>query len=63
MPATRVDVLQNILGVLVASSAMIWAYKGGPVRYGTIPMPIEGRVVVFVCGLLILLHCLKQLFL
>ena len=53
------SLLQNLLGCAVAVGIMFYAYRGGPVRYGTVPMPVEGRIIVFVCGLIIFAHCLK----
>jgi hypothetical protein len=55
------SLLQNLLGCLVAVSMMFYAYRGGPVRYGTVPMPVEGHVSIFVCGLIIFVHSLKFL--
>ena len=46
--------LRSILDCFVAVSFMFWAYRGGGVRFGTEPMPDEGRAIVFVCGLLII---------
>ncbi len=51
---------QNLLGCFVALSIMFYAHRGGPVRYGTIPMPKEGRVIIFICGLIIFVHCLRR---
>jgi hypothetical protein len=43
----------------VATSMMLYAYRGGPVRYGTVGIHVEGRVIIFICGLIIFAHCLK----
>jgi len=53
--------LPNILGCFVAVSFMLWAYRGGGVRFGTEPMLDEGRVIVFVCGLLMFFYFVKHL--
>lgn len=53
------DTSRNLLGCFVAISIMFFAYRGGPVRYGTIPFPIEGRVILFICGFLIFVHFLR----
>lgn len=55
----KIDLLVNLLGCFVAVNIMYYAYRGGPVRYGTVDMPKEGRVIIFICGLVIFAHCLK----
>lgn len=59
--ASRLEALQGALGCIFASLVVRYAYRGGPVRYGTIPMPKEGRAVIFVCGVLIFVYSLRRL--
>jgi hypothetical protein len=56
----KIDLFKNLLGCLVAVNIMYYAYRGGPVRYGTVDMPEEGRVIILVCGLVIFVHFLKR---
>jgi hypothetical protein len=56
----KIDLFKNLLGCLVAVNIVYYAYRGGPVRYGTVDMPKEGRVIILVCGLIIFVHCLKR---
>ena len=55
----NIYLFQNLLGCFVAVSMMHYAYRGGPVRYGTVPMPEEGRAIIFICGLIIFVHCVR----
>src|SRR5437867_10840479 len=41
---------------------MFWAYRGGTVRFGTEPMPDEGRAIIFVFGILIFFIALSVYF-
>ena len=59
--ALRVEAFKGVLGCVFALIVLFSAYRGGPVRYGTIPMPDEGRVVMSVCGVLIFVYSLKRL--
>lgn len=52
---------QGVLGCLVALAMMLAAYRGGPVRYGTIPMPKEGRVIIAICAVVIFVISLRRL--
>jgi 1,4-dihydroxy-2-naphthoate octaprenyltransferase len=57
----RVELLQSLLGCCFACAVIWYAYRGGPVRYGTIPMPRAGRIIIFVCGAAIFVYSLKRL--
>jgi hypothetical protein len=53
--------VQGILGCLGALAMMLAAYRGGPVQYGTIAMPREGRILIFICAIIIFVVSLKRL--
>jgi len=55
------EAIQGLLGCMFAILAGRYAYRGGPVRYGTIPMPKEGRVVIGVCAVIIFVYSLRRL--
>ncbi|HKB98478.1 MAG TPA: hypothetical protein VKD23_06805 [Terriglobales bacterium] len=55
------DRFQNIAQCAMGARIMFNAYRGGPVRYGTVSIPKEGQVIIFICALVIFLHGLKHL--
>jgi len=48
------------MGCLWALAMMLAAYRGGPVRYGIIPMPKEGRIVIAICAVIIFVIFLRR---
>jgi hypothetical protein len=55
------DTFQYIAQCALGAWIMFNAYRGGPVRYGTVPIPKEGQAIIFICALVIFLHGLKHL--
>ena len=54
---------ETLLQCAVGLGSMFFAYLGGLVRYGTVPIPKARRAIIFVCGLVILAHGLWRLLL